>query len=67
MTLSRLLLCTLALAPAACATHAQTAAPVAPHYKLCTDPQFECVAPEVMPIRVDTNLTTPGATRTALS
>ena len=68
MTIVRLLVCTIALAASACATHVRAAQPTtAPaHYNLCSDPSFECV-PATQPaaaeraIQVDTNLTAPAS------
>lgn len=66
MTLARLACITLAFA-AGCASrsHAispatpRTPVPAAKQYRLCTDPQFDCVPAELQPTRVDTNLVSP--------
>jgi hypothetical protein len=60
----RLLVCTIALATSACATHARAAMPIAPaQYNLCADPDFPCARETVeRPVQVDTNLTAPRTT-----
>lgn len=71
MTLARLLLCTLALALAACGSHVRTGESTLPSsssYELCSDPQFECTpaslpSADEQPIRVDTNMSAPVSAR----
>ncbi|MBL0216240.1 MAG: hypothetical protein IPQ07_20440 [Myxococcales bacterium] len=68
MTAARLVVCTIALALAACATPGRTTAPTTPssRYELCSDPQFECTPASAFegpaatqPIQIDTNLASP--------
>jgi hypothetical protein len=70
MTLARLLLCTLALAPAACATQMRTGESTLPSssYELCSDPEFQCTPASLpvdgaRPIQVDTNMSAPASAR----
>ncbi len=69
--MTRLLLCTLALALAACGSHVrsgESTLPSSSSYELCSDPEFQCTpaslpSDEEQPIRIDTNMSAPASAR----